>query len=87
MAGFGCRDGRLDEAAAGEAGVIGDLGDAACGWTEGAGCLVRGELGLCEDQAVEWWVEDVDAQRGDAEASLGLRRCREWSRARRRGSL
>jgi hypothetical protein len=55
---------RLDEAAASEAGVIGDLSDRRLGQEEGLRCLVCGELGFGQDQAVQRWIEDVNAQWG-----------------------
>ena len=60
-----------DEAASGEPGVIGDLGDRRWRLEEGLCRLVCAELGVGQDQAVQRRIEDVDAQRRDAEPRLG----------------
>src|SRR5262249_3160539 len=67
----------LDEAASGEPGVVGDLGD--CRWRrdERLCFLVCAELDVSQDQAVQWRVEDIDAQRRNAHPRLGQHRGRE----------
>src|ERR1700731_195853 len=60
-----------DEAASGEPGVIGDLGDRRRRLEEGLCRLVCAELGVSQDQAVQRRIEEVNAQRRDAEPPLG----------------
>ena len=57
---------RPDEAAARESGVNSDLSDRPLGQEEGLCCLVCGEFGFGQNQAVQRWIEDVNAQWGDA---------------------
>ena len=60
----------LGEAASGEPVVAGDLGGCRRGQGEGLCCLVGGELGLRQDQAVQWRLEDVNGQWRDTEPGL-----------------
>ena len=66
-----------DEAASGEPGVAGDLGDRRRRREERLCLGVRAELDVRHDQAVQRRFEDVDAQRRDAQPGLGQHRSRE----------
>ncbi|MEK8103878.1 hypothetical protein NKG94_00095 [Micromonospora sp. M12] len=52
----------LDEAASGEADVVGHLGHAVRRRHKRLGLFVSGELALREDQTLKMTVEDVEAQ-------------------------
>jgi hypothetical protein len=60
-----------DEVASGEPGVIGDLGGRWRRREERLCFLVCAELDVSHDQAVQRRIEDVDAQRRDAQPCLG----------------
>jgi hypothetical protein len=57
--------------------VIGDLSDRPSGQEEGLCRLVRSEPGFGQNQAVQRWIEDVNAQWGDAQPRLGQPLARE----------
>ena len=69
--------GRMDEAASGEAIVIGDFAGEEAGDRQGAGFGRGFELRFGEQQACEFAFEDIDAEGRHAVASLGERLRRE----------